>query len=254
MAISDLPGYVQGYKFTDSAAFYDSSGNFFIDQAGYSAFPASRLNIEVGTPSFVDVNSARGMVLDNTVQGRLMMFPVFHGSCIIVMGAPGRIGTNGFLWVTIGGSNVSATSNCGIRYYRVSAADYRHQLFSSGGSSVYANAGNGDGIFATALCLDQENRLCKGIEADGTVTSGATVADNNRGVEGFRDIGGSNADMDRCRGEIFGNLSGVPGDTAALSGSRSMIICEMHFFDSILTDSPTTAVEAELAALEAIYG
>lgn len=251
MAISDLPGYVQGYKFTDSAAYYDSTNKYFIDQAGYSAFPASRLEITTGTPSFVDVNSARGMVLDNTVQGYLNPFPMWHGSMIVVMGGPSLMTSNQNLYVLIGGGVTSGTGNCRLWYMRVSAADYRARQVGIGGSNGEGLYGS-DAIFATCISGDQENRVMKGLESDGTVNTGSTVADNNKGVEFFHDVG--TTDRTYATRMRFGNLSGVKGDTAALVSGNSMIICELHFFNSILTDVPTTAVEAELTALETIYG
>jgi len=251
MAISDLPGYVQGYKFTDSAAFYNSTDKYFIDQAGYSNFPASRLEITTGTPSFVDVNSARGMVRDNTVQGYLNPFPMWHGSLIIVMGAPSRFSTNGSMYPLIGGSNATVTSNQSIRYWRVGASDYRHRL-QGGGGLVNTTKGD-DAIYATCIAGDQENRQAVAVEADGTRTAQTPVADNNKAVQFFHYIAAA-SDRDYGTRMRFGNIVGTKGNTAAFPNGDSMIICELHFFNSILTDVPTTDVETELTALEAIYG
>lgn len=254
MAISDLPGYVQGYKFddTDSLA-WDGTNEFFIDQAGYSAFPASRLEITTGTPSFVDVNSARGLVLDNTVQGFLNCPVIWKGSMIVVMGAPGRFGANGLIYPLIGGGVASVASNARLQYRRVSAAEYRHDQVAAASVTVGRNIYANDGIYAGCFALDQQNRYIQGLKADGTLYTGSTVADNQRGLDGFKDFGTPVASSGEYGLRMrFGNLSGTQGDTAATS--NTMIICELHFFNDILTAGDTTAVEAELTALETIYG
>ena len=247
MAISDLPGYIQGYKFTDSAAFYNSAGNYFIDQAGYSDFPASRLEITDSTPSFVDVNAARGMVLNNTCQGLLNVPIKWGGSAITVWGAPSRFGTNGSLFPVICGANPTETGNGLFYLNRASAASYRHYFRSQGGvATEYAQHAD-DAIYASCGAIDQENRTVAAMNSAGTIRTSAAVADNNIGLALNSTVeNGVYGSRDR-----FGNLDGGFGTTAV---ANTMIICELHFFSGVLTDAPTTAVEAELVALEAIYG
>lgn len=245
-----LPNLVQSYVFGDDSAYYNSTDGYFIDQAGYSALPASRLEITEGTPNFVTVNSVDGLELDNTVQGFFNCPNLWgQGSLIVVMGAPGTYSTNGSLYPVIGGGVTSVTGNTGIRYLRVGAADYRARAFApSGGTADETNSD--DGIYATVHQFDQEDRLMRAMGEDGTVHSGSAVADNNRGTEGWHDVGTpSNGYTERQR---FGNLSGVQGNTTATS--NTMIICELHYFDDLLLDGDTSDIEAALAQLNTIYG
>ena len=253
MTISSLPGYIQGYKFddTDTAA-YNSAGEYFIDQAGYSDSPISRCTKELGTPSFVAVNSARGLVLDNTCQWIMYPTMLWHGSVIVVMGAPGRYSTNDIMYPLTGGGAVGATSNASIRLQRINAASYRHQMFGASGVGSSNEDRSSDAIFAHCFSADQENRRGSSLRADGTGLVAAAVADNDKGVEFLKDIGTETYDWGR--GYKMGVLDGQRAVSTAFPNGDSMIICELHFFKDILTNTPTTAVEAELTALEAIYG
>ena len=248
MAISDLPGYIQGYKFQDTASTYNSTGKYFIDQAGYSDFPASRIEITDGTPNFVAVNSTTGLELNNEVQGFLNVPIKWGGSCIMVWGAPSRMGTNGSIFPIICGANATETGNGLFYLNRVTSLNYRHYGRTAGGVSTAYNQQGDDAIYATCISIDQEDRITKGMDAGGTIVSGATVGDTNVGIV----LNSTVENGDYGMRDRFGNLSGGMPDVVATS--NTMIICELHFFSGVLTDAPTTDVETELTALEVIYG
>ena len=258
MTISSLPGYIQGYKFTDSAAFYDPTGNYFIDQAGFSANPASRAEVVVGTPNFVDVNAARGIECDNSFHIYFNMPIISEGSIIAVWGAPGFVsaGTENITLITCNGntSNFSANTKLYLGFF---SSVYSHYLTLASSVSAVRNIQPDSGIYADCFVMDPTigTKRPEAMNSAGTISTGATIADNNIG---YTLGGGGTASYDepgtRTYREIIGNINFNPASVAPLASGNTLTLCELHFFDTILTASPTTAVETELLALEAIYG
>jgi len=257
MAISDLPGYVQGYKFTDSPAFYDSTNKYFIDQAGFSANPASRAEVAVGSPTFIDVNAARGWQLDNTCHAYFNCPVAQVGSIIAVMGWPG--------WVTAGTENATVLHNNGSYgnfagtpklYIQHSSGQHNHKLWlPSGVSSAGFNYGDRN-IYATAFSVNPtigEKRV-EAMDAAGTVADGGTVSDNQIGLTWVGGTTGYEVPGTSTYRQIIGAVSADPASQTVVASGNYPVLCELHFFTGNLTDAPTTAVEAELTALEVIYG
>ena len=251
MSVADLPGYIQGYVFSDESQYYNSTDEYFIDQAGYSGLEGSRAVVAVGTPQFVDVNAARGIELDNTWHIYLNSPMAWYGSCIAVYGAPG--------WTPSGTQTVALLKGQAIANYSASpriemayfSSNYRRRIATHSAASV-ANIDHisEPGIFAVAFALDQRmaQKRVEAMEADGTITVGNTQADDQVGEVM---IGGT-SDYDYPN-QIIGNLTGLL-DTTVYPNGNTLTLCELHFFSGLLTASPTTDVETELAALEAIYG
>ena len=254
MSVADLPGYIQGYVFSDESQYYNSVDGFFIDQAGYSALPGSRAVVAEGSPSFVDVNSARGIELDNTCHIYFNMPWAWLGSCIAVFGAPGWVPAGTQTAVLLKGhgpsATLSATPRIDMAYF---SGDYRHRALSpSSTSNATINHVSEPEIFAEVFAMDQvvAQKRVEAMDAGGTIVNGGTLADNERG---FSMIGESLASYD-YKQSIIGNLTGVPSDTSAFPSSNTLTLCELHFFSGLLTDGDTTDVETELTALEVIYG
>jgi hypothetical protein len=251
MPVSDLPGWLQGYVFDDTDAnAYDSSGQYFIDQAGYSDQTVSRCTLLTGTPAFVDVNSARGLVMDNTCHWELAGPVGFNGSVIVVCGAVSWT-PNGTERFAIYKGEGAATTRAASPRYEIThfSGNFQHKWNGADGNPTVTVTPGGRGIEVLAGSIDQQARQTKWLRSNGTVTSSSAKADDDRGI---RMLGGT--DSYTYRLQVLGNLSGVPGNTTAIGASNQLVICELHFFSGILTDTPTTAVETVLAELEAIYG
>jgi hypothetical protein len=251
MPVSDLPGWLQGYVFDDTDAnAYDSSGQYFIDQAGYSDQTVSRCTLLTGTPAFVDVNSARGLVMDNTCQWELASPVGFNGSVIVVCGGPTWTpdGTKLYAVYRGEGAATSRAASGGLQIWFFSG-NLQFKLSAADGVPLATFTASGTGIQVLAGSIDQQSRRAKWLQSNGTVTSSSAKADDDRGL---RNLGGTDSYIYRL--QTLGNLAGTPTNTAAISGGNQFVICELHFFSGILTDTPTTAVETVLAELEAIYG
>ena len=52
----DVPGYVQGHRFSDEAEYYDSANQRFYDLAGFNRF-GNHVEKIVGTPAFASRGS-----------------------------------------------------------------------------------------------------------------------------------------------------------------------------------------------------
>jgi hypothetical protein len=251
MPVSDLPGWLQGYVFDDTDAnAYDSSGQYFIDQAGYSDQTVSRCTLLTGTPAFVDVNSARGLVMDNTCQWELASPVGFNGSVIVVCGGQLRWTPDGTELYAMYKGEGAATSRAAVRATNPESAP----ICNLSGSAADANPGvtvtpGGRGIEVLAGSIDQQARQTKWLQSNGTVTSSSAKADDDRGI---RMLG-----VHRLVHLSIANAWQLAGHTHKHGPHRcsnQFVICELHFFSGILTDTPTTAVETVLAELEAIYG
>ena len=252
MAISDLPGYIQGYVFSDAEQYYNSTDEYFIDQAGYAGFgEPSRAYVRTGTPQFVDVNSARGIELDNTWQIELFIPMVWYGSCIAVWGAPGFTpsGTEN-LSLLKGNATTTFSANQQINLGYFSGQYNRRIAVASALSTAQLNPGD-SAIYAHAYALDQRiaQKRVEIMDAAGTIANGATIADNEIGYP----MAGGSQSYDPWK-QIIGALTADHTNTTVLASGNTLTLCELHFFSGLLTNGDTTAVEAELTALEAIYG
>lgn len=84
MALSDIPGLVQHFRWSDEdAAFYDNE--VFLDQSPYAAFGHNMIKIG-GTPVFQNVgpNNRRGLYLDNTCHWQFPCQVPWHGSMLLI--------------------------------------------------------------------------------------------------------------------------------------------------------------------------
>ena len=247
MAISDIPGYVQGFRFSDDSTFYDSTTKVFHDLAGYGAFNA--LTITAGTPAFVDVSGQRGLTLDNTVQGRLLPATPWEGALIVVMKP--NMSANGTIYACINGVAVSAASNGQLRITRASATDYRHNITTtnSGINPINQyNTGDMGGIKVGAFSISQVTRKGYATKDGVTVSETAAAAANNAWVP----ISGKLTSRTDGQWTRFGNLSGVLEDVAPTT--NTLTIFELHFFKGNPLVDALPQIAVEIAALKAQYG
>ena len=247
MAISDLPGYVQGFRFSDDAQYYDSGATRFIDLAGYGDF--NGLTITAGAPAFVGSGATRGLTLDNTVQGKFLPACPWQGACIVVMGPD--MSANGTVYPVIYGVAASVASNGKISIQRASSTDYLHASQSASGTlnarNQY-NTGAMGGIKVGAFALSQETRKSYVTKDGVTVVESAAVAAANNWVSM------SGKDTARTDGQWarFGNLSGTLADVTITT--NKMTIYELHFFKGNVLVNDAATVAAEITALKTQYG
>jgi len=249
MPASDIPGYVQGFRFNSDAANYDSVNGIFYDKAGYGERNA--LEITVGTPSFVTVTEEEGLTLDNTCQGLFYPAIPWEGSMILIAKPTIVGGTTHTILVILFGSATSATSNGGL--WLGHASGNRNFILTTGGS---VNAGTltktTDQMRSCGFAKSQETRKGYFTHDGVTISETTAVADNNHG--GGLALGshaGTTPNKPRSR---FGNLSGVDGDAVAFSTGSSLVMFEMHFFKGNIWVDHLPEAAAFMAELRTQYG
>lgn len=247
MAISDIPGYIQGFRFSDDAQFWDSGNSRFIDQSGYGDF--NGLTITAGTPAFVGSGATRGLTLDNTVQGRFLPACPWQGCCIVVMDPD--MSANGSIYPVLFGVGASATANGKLRITRASSTDYRHHWNSPNDTLATQNqytTGDMAGIKVGAFALSQETRKGYATKDGVTVVETGPIAAAN----GWVSMSGKDTLRSDGQWARFGNLSGTLADVTITT--NKMTIYEMHWFKNNPLVTDLAAVATEIAALKAIYG
>lgn len=246
MAVSDLPGYLQGFVFANSAAYYDSTNKIFLDQSPYSGWDNNHLYITTGTPSFTTLNGQEGMILDNTVQGYFLCPCAWEGTIITVL-KPGMT-ANASAHPLIFGAATSVASNGRLSITQLNGSSFRTSLVSTsattaGDLNYTTQAGQ-----AAAFSFSQQARRCYGTKDGSTLVSGSVVTDGGSGVPVFAGSTDNAAEGFRAR---FGNLSGTIADFAATTNTMS--IYELHFFKGNLLVDQVSALTTEISALKTKY-
>lgn len=240
----DIPGYVQGHRFSDEDYYYDATNQRFYDLAGGNRF-GNHVERTFGTPVFANrgPNSRRGLLLNNNNQWQFPHQCPWMGSGLFVAELS-FVTTSPTLsfFPYIFGEAVTVTSNPVIRGQHASG-----QLTVAVGtsgvliqSSTWVN--NTIGIFAWSR--NQEDRISR-ITRDGvTVTASSPLAAANNG-NGIGMMG-----QPRCR---LGNLNGVEGNTTT-STTGSLHLFEHHFWKGDVLRDSLPALKAFIDTLREHYG
>lgn len=227
----DIPGYVQGHRFSDEPDYYDATNQRFTDLAGGDRF-RRYVSKTTGTPTFANrgTNNRRGLYLDNTCQWQFPFATPWMGSGVLVASYNTIDGaTSGNVYGHIFGSEglANITNNAMI------FAQYNfgtRRLFLWGASSQLAHGLNipDDNIVILAWSRDQEDRKSR-LTMDGVSIDeiGPYASSTNTGE--FIGLGQAKV----CR---LGNVTGDPA-SSAVSTQGTMHIFEQHFFSTnILRD------------------
>lgn len=240
----DVPGYVQGHRFSDEADYYDSVNQRFYDISGFNRF-GNHVEKVVGTPVFANrgSNSRRGLYLDNTNHWQFPHACPWMGSGLIVAELSFvTSGTTSF-YPHIFGDAATVSSNAQIRGGHFSGSTTINLAGPNAAlaqSSAWPN--NTLGIFAWSR--NQEDRISR-ITRDGiTVTATAPLAAATNG----NSIG--MAGQPRCR---LGNLSGIDGNTTA-STTGTLHLFEQHFWKGDVLRDNLPELKAFIDTLKAHYG
>lgn len=250
MRAHEIPGYVQGHRFSnESDVFYDADNLKFKDLSGYGDF--LDLEITTGTPAFEDTgaNNRKGMLLDKQAQGRFvpaapwettMVFAIYvelltsgtQTRYPYLFGASPTEANNGFVRAQHASSN---------RLIRVSTA---------GGVAAPQISQGSDGIIIGAVSFDQATRKYYDTVDGVTVNESSAIADGGNG-NGLALCQGGIGTFDDlyCR---FGDLLG-DGSTTAETDLK-IVALEHHFFAGNVISSHQDEVEALLTELASYYG
>lgn len=245
----EIPGYVQGHRFSDEdSVFFDSATNTFKDLSGYGDF----LNVEpvVGTPSFQNFgpNSRRGLLLDNTYHGRFI--PMAPWETTIVFAIYIELLTSGTItkYPYLFGNASLPTNNGFIKTIHFSG----NRRINSGTPSAQSNiiSQTLDGIIVGAFAFDQSTREIYDTQDGVTVNSTTAVTDNGNGTA--LAIGSGQAvgfDGIYCR---LGDLNG-DGSTTAETDLK-IAVMESHFFSGNAIANYPSQIQTLLADISSYYG
>ena len=250
MAVSDIPNYLQGFIFSDaSASYWDSGNSKFLDQAGYGGY--NDLFITAGTPTFDTLNSQKGIILDNTCQGKFILPIQWEGALITVMRP--IMSSNATLYPVIQGQASTVTSNATVRMVRSTGSNYNHRIVTATVTLVcVATYTTGTPSDAKVVAYSTSQQTRKGYVTDDgiTVTESGPVSASDTGD--LCGMSGGRLTTENGMWARFGNISGVKGSVAV--STNTMAMYEMHFFKGNPLVDNATEVQAVIAELKTKYG
>lgn len=238
----DVPGYVQGHRFSDDSMYYDSNNQRFTDLAGGDRFNQYVSKI-TGTPVFANrgSNNQRGLYLDNTNQWQFPHACPWDGSILIV--AEFSMITNQTMYPWLFGEATSTLTNDPFIVARSPSGS--NQLWIQGGAAQLSQQplipNNQIIVFATTR--GQDDRIAR-YSRDG-VTVTATAAYSTARTDGnFIGMGG----QPRVR---LGALDGTNGTTPSTIGT--LHVFEQHFFKTNILRDHLADTKAFIDTLKSYY-
>lgn len=241
----DVPGYVQGHRFSDEADYYDSVNQRFYDISGFNRF-GNHVEKVVGTPSFANrgSNSRRGMFLDNTCHWRFPHACPWAGSGLIVIEPAFVTSASTTFYPYLFGYSTTVSSNpfisgshfSGTTRINIGAGAGQNQL-----TPTYTN--NQIAIFAWSY--DQEDRKPRHTKDGITVTEGAAYNPANTNGN-YCGLGGQPSTR-------LGNLNGTDGNTTA-STQGTCHLFEQHFWKGNVLRDNLPELKSFIDTLKAHYG
>lgn len=250
MRAHEIPGYVQGHRFSDeSDVFYDADNLKFKDLSGYGDF--LDLEITTGTPAFEDTgaNNRRGLLLDKQCQGRFI--PAAPWETTVVFAIYVELLTSGtqIRYPYLFGTQPTESSNGNIRAQHSSGNRVVAVSTPSGQSNAEISQGT-DGIIIAAVSFDQSTRKTYDTVDGVTVNESAALADGGNGGGLAIGAGGAGTFDDiYCR---FGDLVGDGSTTA--EADLKVVALEHHFFAGNVISSHQDEVAALLSEMASYYG
>jgi hypothetical protein len=251
----DLPGYLQGHRFSQHSDYYDADEERFKDLAGYGY--DNDCWVETGTPVFAGrgTRNREGILLDNTCHLACLPSNPWEGSIVLVL-QPANTSTTGsattfpLQW----GTAATATSNGQLAVARIAASNVIRLMTAGSGLSLpLAGAAAGDMVIATFEMRQstREGKHRKNSVAPTTVAAVAHAATGNQVAIGFSSSSGSGL-MDKRLLRI-GNINGTYGSTTQ-DTVNPLYLFEQHFFSSFIISDHATKLDEFLTALRSDYG
>ena len=249
MAISDIPGYIMGHRFSDDPADYDSVNKRWYDKAGYGAL-GSHCEVVLGDPAgkFANVpaaNNRRGVLMDNTWHAKMRCPIPWQGSVLMVCRPQNISGaTTRGRFIALFGNAATATSNGNLQLIYVST-ERRIQLSTPSAQVQRQLSRTDDAVRFVAFSIDQSDRKMRATTDGITVTEATAPASTTNG--------NAVALQAANEGVRVGNLTALAGDLTE-QADLNLYLFEWHFFKgNILTGPALAQVAAEIAALRTHY-
>jgi len=239
----DIPGYLQGHRFSDDPRYYDADRKYFRDLAGFDRLN-NGLTIVNGSPVFITDNGHRCLKVDNTFNGAFPPATPFEGTQVIVAKVVYNSGAERYYIHTYGNS-LTPTDNG-----RLEIRSARIAMNSQEGiSAITETLAVRDGV-VYASSFDQTNSRWRATrdggatwDTDITIASPSTVDGNQLALT-----------ASVYPGNVFGALDG--GNTANLTEKTDLYahVWEQHFFEGFPMETEATKFQAWVAGLREKYG
>jgi hypothetical protein len=255
----DVPGYVQGHRFSDEPRYWDADTGRFRDRAGYDHL-GNYVELSEGTPAFSThgANNRRGLLLDNSVIFKFHPTIPWEGSMLFVVKPTRSVAATPTQYPWLFGCSTAEASNGSVRFSKtgtgtactITAATPSSVLLLQHTDLV---AGN---ISIVAFSFNQSDRIGRKTRDGVTITASAPEG----GVNGnalaigsvsspldLEDIGGVSHDYVRM-GDMVGDGGLFPHATDYLH------VFEQHFWKGdVLLDNSEKLADF-IASLEEYYG
>jgi hypothetical protein len=239
----DVPGYVQGHRFSQDAKYWDPVTSRFRDQAGYDHF-GNGCEVAVGTPAFSvhGLNNREGLLLNNSCHLRFKPSIPWEGSGLFVFKPTipaGTVSQYHWLWgdAATEGSNprIILVRGSGIISITVAAIGTLSQVLQPYTSGV---------IGIAAFSTSQETRSMYSTKDGVTVTS-ETAAPASHGNAMVMGGGSTHVRL----GDIIGDGTTTPNVT------DYMHLFEQHYWKgNVLVGSSLTKLASFITSLKEYYG
>lgn len=238
----DIPGYVQGHRFSNDPLFYDSANERFYDLAGGDRFNQGVTKI-VGTPVFNNrgTNNRQGLYLNNTNQWQFPHACPWEGSMLIVAQFATVNNATMYPWLFGEDATVSNNPMIGAQYFFGT-----RNLWIQGGAAQLEQKPTipDDTIIVFAVSRSQDDRLHR-YSRDGVTVDSVGPYTPARTDGMYIGMGG----QPRVR---LGALDGTNGTTASTVGTCHVF--EQHFFRTNILRDHLTATSELMSTLKAYYG
>lgn len=242
----DVPGYVQGHRFSDRPDYYDAGKRYFRDLAGGDRFGQGVSHV-VGTPVFsaFGPNTQRGLSLDNTCHWQFPHVCPWMGSGLAVVALQFVAGGTNSFYPWIFGDATTVTNN-GLIHARHNAGSREIIIKGYGGLAPTLINGYVDGQIAViAWSRNQQDRICRMTRDGVTITESAPYDSAS--------VNGNGIGLTGAYRTHLGNLNGIAGNTTP-STTGTLHLFEQHFWSGDVLKDHSGKLAEFISSLKTVYG
>lgn len=247
---SDIPGYCQGFRFSDaSTAFYNGS-NRFIDQSPYADWDINHMDLLAGTPTFETVGGFRALRVDNSSHWDFLPAHGWEGSFLLVAKPTYVSGGTLTRYPILSGIAGTLSSNAALVLQHASGAR-RFTLQGATGAVTLIQSVSSDASRVVMFSTSQQNRRFYGSEGSAPTSTAEYVSNANSGS--FLDLQYTNTSDSSRRRMLFGAMSGLSAGTTAQTDFY-MHAYELHFWNEPVLLTHEADCLSLIADLKTAYG
>jgi len=241
----DIPGYVQGFRFSDDERFFYTAAGRFRDLAGYDHL-GNGCQVVRGTPTFAPVNGNTALLLDNTCHLEFLPSIPWEGSVLIAGKPTSNAGASKYLLLF--GDRVQANTNGRMTLQRFQAG--RSIGISTSGTGITETKNGNDDALVAAFSLSQQTRKAYSTQDGVSVKEAVPVpaAANGNGLSLGTTNSSDNQGVKARLGVLLGNDSDLSAQTDVF-----LHIWELHFWKGNVLVDHLPAAKAFIERLVAKY-